>query len=529
MQSALDINTLRLELLKSLEPETVSQTLGAIVNSFANPQAIAILLWDPDFECMSEKHQYFLGSKADDLRAEVNAVMDSLCRFDDDERAACELPGSQLRPLTCHKLVHDGEPVAVVLVAGDKELTPAKLENHLDEYPVAVALANCFEVAELKREVERLREQYEQLEQDLQEERRIAVANGVATTGGGSPAKFRLEQSDKEKLVYEISNAVRSSLDVQEVLQTAVSKIGETFKLSRCLVIWPMPESDEFTVYEYHAENVVSVIDLFKTPAGETFVRRANEKTAPHDFCDESDQTPFDVQFLREFAFLSGMLVPLIYQDRNIGSLFLQDCDMPREWSIDNTALIGSVVDLVTVAIEHANMHEEKKRQAVTDGLTGIANRRHFNETLEKEFVRAKRYGNELSLVLVDMDYLKKVNDTYGHPAGDAAIRAIGSALSSSCRSVDLAARYGGEEFCLLLPDTGMSDAMNLAERVRRKIEQTHVEGPTTITASIGVATFPSHCTEPGGLLEAADQALYAAKQGGRNRVVTAESLPAKQ
>ncbi|MGH7194309.1 MAG: GGDEF domain-containing protein, partial [Candidatus Saccharimonadales bacterium] len=109
------------------------------------------------------------------------------------------------------------------------------------------------------------------------------------------------------------------------------------------------------------------------------------------------------------------------------------------------------------------------------------------------------------------------------------AIRAIGNVLSKSCRSVDLAARYGGEEFCLLLPDTGMLDAMNLAERVRRNIEQTHVEGPKTITASIGVATYPSHCAEPGGLLEAADQALYAAKEGGRNRVVTAASLPAKQ
>jgi diguanylate cyclase (GGDEF)-like protein len=372
--------------------------------------------------------------------------------------------------------------------------------------------------------VERLRSQYEQVEEDLQEERRVNALNAGSVTHH----HFRLEQTDKEKLVYEISNAVRSSLDIQEVLQTAVNKIGATFLLSRCLVVWPQPDTDEYTVYEYHDESVPSVKDLFFTQQGETFVKLTRTKSAPHDFCDDNEQEEFDRAFLKNFNFLSGMLVPLIYHDRNIGSLFLQDCAMPREWSIDNTALIGSLADLISVAIEHANMHEEKKRQAVTDGLTGIANRRHFNETLTKEFERARRYANQLSLVIVDLDYLKKINDTYGHHVGDEAIRSIGNVLSRSCRSVDLAARYGGEEFCLLLPDTDNQDAVNLAERIRKKIEQTEVHGAGRISASIGVATYPIHAEEPDQLFEAADQALYAAKEGGRNRVVSADALKAK-
>jgi diguanylate cyclase (GGDEF)-like protein len=207
-----------------------------------------------------------------------------------------------------------------------------------------------------------------------------------------------------------------------------------------------------------------------------------------------------------------------------MGSLFLQDCMMPREWSIDNTALIGSLADLISVAIEHANMHEEKKRQAVTDGLTGIANRRHFNETLDKEFERARRYGLPLSLVLVDLDYLKKINDTFGHNVGDEAIKSIGQVLSKSCRAVDTAARYGGEEFCLLLPDTDTEDAMNLAERIRKLICETPLEGPGNISASIGVSTFPTHGNNQEDLFEAADQALYSAKSGGRNQVCQAAS-----
>jgi diguanylate cyclase (GGDEF)-like protein len=529
MQSALDIGVLQLELLKSLDPVAVAQTINCITESFAKPQALAVLLWDPDFDAFSEHHKYVFGPQA----AELNAVLATVTEKSPQWNQLAikqHIPELSAAATLMQCFLRDGEPVGALLLASDAEFSAQALSEYLGQFPIAIAMGNAFEYAELKREVERLREHYELLESDLIEQKRLAALNGGPETP--NPAKFRLEQSDKEKLVYEISNAVRSSLDIREVLQTAVSKIGGTFKLSRCFVIWPMPESDEYTLYEYYDESVQSAKQLFFTENGRNFVRAANEKTAPHDFSAESkgnDHEVFDKKFLEPFGLLSGMLVPLIYQDRNIGSLFLQDCMTPREWSIDNTALIGSLGDLVTVAIEHANMHEEKKRQAVTDGLTGIANRRHFNETLIKEFERAKRYGDELSLVVVDMDFLKKINDTFGHQTGDQAIKAIGSVLSRSCRSVDLAARFGGEEFCLLLPGTGIEDALRLAERVRRLIEQTPVDGPGQITASLGVSTYPAHCSEPDGLFESADQALYLAKSAGRNRVVSAQALQSKE
>ncbi len=521
MTSTVDSRSLQLKLFMSLEPRDVCQTLSEIVESFASVKAVAVAFFDPDFECFSEAHRYAFGAAAAQVLQLVDEMpADEVSWNSGSYRLAA---AGQLEPVFAKPFVLEDVPVALLVVAGAADLTEEQLNEKLARFTIEGALANVYEVTELRHEVERLRQQYDQLEQELDEERRVQAISGVSEKG--HEARFAIERSDKERLVYEISNSVRSSLDIQEVLQTAVTRIGDTFELSRCLVIWPTPDGEEFTTYEYHGPGVQASKDLLSSAAGKAFVKHAGTKTAPQEFSAGHMQSGFDHKFIESFGFKSALLVPLMYQDRNVGSLFLQDCkSTPREWTIDRTALIGSLADLVTVAIEHANMHEEKKRQAVTDGLTGIANRRHFNDTLTKEFERAKRYNNKLSLVLVDLDFLKKINDTHGHHVGDEAIKSIGSILNKSCRAVDLAARYGGEEFCLLLPDTDSGDARNLAERIRSRIEHTEVEGAGKITASIGVATYPQHGAGPEDLFQAADAALYAAKTGGRNRVSVAGS-----
>ena len=206
--------------------------------------------------------------------------------------------------------------------------------------------------------------------------------------------------------------------------------------------------------------------------------------------------------------------------------MFLQDCVQPRDWTIDDVSMIGSLADNLSVAIENADLHQERERQAVTDGLTGVANRRSFNETFTREFERARRYGETLSLVLIDLDFLKKINDTYGHQAGDEAIKTIGRLLRESSRSIDSAARYGGEEFCLLLPNTEIDMAEQLADRLRRLINEEPIEGPGKISASLGVACYPMHADNEETLFQRADEALYAAKQAGRNQVKIASPAP---
>ena len=166
---------------------------------------------------------------------------------------------------------------------------------------------------------------------------------------------------------------------------------------------------------------------------------------------------------------------------------------------------------------------QELRRLATSDGLTGLANRRAFFERLEAEVSRCRRYPNPLSLALVDVDHFKRVNDRYGHPAGDEVLRRVAQTLRELARETDLVARYGGEEFAMLLPSTDEAGAAALAERVRKGIERMEVtwEGrPIPVAASLGVATLQGEADTGEALVSRADQALYAAKETGRNRVV---------
>jgi diguanylate cyclase (GGDEF)-like protein len=160
--------------------------------------------------------------------------------------------------------------------------------------------------------------------------------------------------------------------------------------------------------------------------------------------------------------------------------------------------------------------------QAAVDSLTGLANRRTLDEELALEWRRAHRVGDSLAFVLLDLDDFKAVNDSHGHPAGDAVLRAVGKILGAGVRQVDLAGRYGGEEFALILPETDLAGALKLAERIRARLESTAVDLPSGerlhVTASFGVAVN-DELTAPDQLVAAADEALYAAKAAGKNRV----------
>jgi len=164
---------------------------------------------------------------------------------------------------------------------------------------------------------------------------------------------------------------------------------------------------------------------------------------------------------------------------------------------------------------------------AITDVLTGLFNRRRFHDVLSSEYERAKRYGIPFSLVLLDIDYFKKVNDTYGHTVGDAVLREVATILKNSIREIDTAARYGGEEFVVVLPNTEKGNAQIFAERMRQSIERHAFSGVNkNITVSIGIGGMPDAKVEDEDkLIRCADFALYRAKQLGRNRTVTAEAL----
>lgn len=165
---------------------------------------------------------------------------------------------------------------------------------------------------------------------------------------------------------------------------------------------------------------------------------------------------------------------------------------------------------------------------AVTDGLTGVNNHRRFQEAIHAEILRAERHQRPMGVLMLDVDFFKRVNDAMGHPAGDELLRRLAAVLGLELRQTDLIARYGGEEFAVLLPETTKSEAMQVAERMREAVEVKINSGTTTwpqkITVSVGVATFPEDGKTAEAVLSAADQALYVAKRAGRNRVIGARS-----
>ncbi len=167
-------------------------------------------------------------------------------------------------------------------------------------------------------------------------------------------------------------------------------------------------------------------------------------------------------------------------------------------------------------------METELIRLATTDPLTGLNNRRSFEELAEREFKRAKRYGNALSALMLDLDWFKQINDAHGHAAGDEVLKNVARILTAALRETDLAGRIGGEEFAALLPETSTADAVEVAQRLRATIESANVgsaETPLKITASIGVSQRQDSDKELLTLLKRADAALYKAKDAGRNRV----------
>jgi len=187
-------------------------------------------------------------------------------------------------------------------------------------------------------------------------------------------------------------------------------------------------------------------------------------------------------------------------------------------------ALASSLAAQASVALENARRHRLVERQAATDELTGLPNRRLFMRSLGAEIARAKRSGDAFGVILLDIDDFKRVNDRFGHDAGDRALRAFADVLRSAMRETDVAARIGGEEFACLLPSSDEAGALGLAERIRADLAARAIPLPdgreVTITASLGIAAYPEGKSAE-GLLRAADRALYRAKAEGKNRVAS--------
>ena len=332
-------------------------------------------------------------------------------------------------------------------------------------------------------------------------------------------ARLLQEQAVREIAVNRISTAIRSSLELPSVLQTTVNEVGQALAA----------QSSALSVEGEHGQASLTTC-YFRDGAADEGARaellgdiealgvrlRGRIKTYVHDGsggAGESDARPVAA-------------VPVIYHDRTMGALMVTSDNPQRLWQDNEVMLLRTVADQVAVAVNHARLFQQMQHQALTDGLTGCFNRRFFEIQLERDLHLATRMRQPVSLILLDIDHFKRVNDTHGHGAGDAALRVLADALREEVRGVDTAARYGGEEFAVILPQAGPEGALVVAERLRSRVERTEVPGVGCITASLGVATFPADASSRELLVTSADRALYQAKRTGRNRVCSTADLP---
>ena len=220
------------------------------------------------------------------------------------------------------------------------------------------------------------------------------------------------------------------------------------------------------------------------------------------------------------------LCLPMVAQGDALGVLRLQCRDANSCMDESKRQLAVTVAEHMTLALSNLLLRETLHHQSIRDALTGLYNRRYLEEALEREIYRAARHQHSLGIIMLDVDHFKRFNDEFGHDAGDALLREMGTFLKTKSRQTDIACRYGGEEFFVILPETSLAAAAQKAEQLREKFKSLNIMHQGQLlrraTISLGVAAFPEHGTTVQILIQMADKALYQAKEEGRDRVVVA-------
>ncbi len=354
--------------------------------------------------------------------------------------------------------------------------------------------------------------------------------------------QIRADQA-RTSLINRVSSEIRNALKrADQIMETLVEALQEFFKLELCVCALHDAASDS-----YSKSKVASMSDKKKegkkkkddsTPIpgldqkeeetlniGDHLIRAlsAELKIGATVFLDRNQIDDYlkGKDVVSAVPYKSATLVPLFYGGIYKAALCLISPEQIRPLPEKDEHMVLDLADRVAVVISHAELFAQTETASFTDPMTGLFNRRHFETQLGKEIDRYTRFGHNFSFIIVDLDYLKKINDTLGHHYGDEAIKHIGKVVQKSVRDVDTVARFGGEEFVVLLPETDLKAAKVVADRICQSIREKEVEGVGTITASLGVAVFPYDANDKDRLFELADKALYLSKTKGRNQVRT--------
>jgi len=332
-------------------------------------------------------------------------------------------------------------------------------------------------------------------------------------------------RSEEQRMLYAAARDFSAGLEAEAILQAVVHHTVEALRAAICIVLRWEPALEQVVVVQA-CEAVTSGSMPLTTAYSlrtEPMLYRALTECEPLRLQPHSAD---DSTFLFRFAQMKLLILPLAtgLKSAVYGLVVVGRTADAVDFNDTDVQLGQSLATQAATALENARLYAEVESLAVTDSLTGIANRRAFDRALERELVRARHYGYPLALVMIDVDSFKQYNDTYGHLAGDQRLRAVARLLTQCVREIDFVARYGGEEFVIILPDTNRQQALQVAEQIRRSAEAEYtgsLNGQVIpgYTLSMGVAVFPEDAQTPSELLLAADYAELTAKRTGKNRV----------
>ncbi|MEX2289213.1 MAG: sensor domain-containing diguanylate cyclase [Mycobacteriales bacterium] len=346
------------------------------------------------------------------------------------------------------------------------------------------------------------------------------VAISTSALSAVNERELRRRRGDLEALT-DLAESLERAEDSSNIARSLLDSVVETFGFPRAVVLagpegqLPVLASyglDEQTARRPGRPGRSAVIEEAHSTHSTLLVRSL-----------DADTDPWLAALLPGAENL--VVVPLSAEGRSLGALVLEQSGLTGA-RIQRRVVSGleRSASYAALALRNAWLLEQVQRLAATDGLTKIANRRTFEATLEREVARATRSAEHVSLVMIDIDHFKPLNDNHGHQAGDEVLRNVAAALAIECRDFDTPARYGGEEFAIVLPGCGPEEALGIAERLRRAVAAAPSIVP--ITASAGVATYPGHAGDADTLVRAADDALYESKNTGRDRTTASKGVP---
>jgi diguanylate cyclase (GGDEF)-like protein len=329
---------------------------------------------------------------------------------------------------------------------------------------------------------------------------------------------------------YKASSMLNSALTLKQVYATALEAASEMARFDFAALTLYDPHKHRHIICSARGRGSEAFEgQSYRENAGLVAMVVKNKHFLPAGGELRERDTMVFTRKLRLRGMESLLVLPLIVKDQAIGS-FVLAARTPGAFTKNTREMLGVICNQVAVAVENAKMYKRMEEMATTDGLTGLPNHRTFQNRLEEMLHRAERHGKPLSVVITDIDKFKSINDTHGHPVGDMVLKRLGQVMIADARKVDVVARYGGEEFGMVLEETDSAGALILCERLREQVAaqiMTSDQGSFRITLSLGIASYPADGKDKQLLIERADQALYAAKQSGRNRSVRYCAMPA--